>query len=212
MFQSHLDSSAFVTTFHSKVSASTSERDMYLPFAEALNYALEDLSNIRVDGLPGFKAHIVFMPCDKPVLSDREMPGSSFKPDLVVMPLECARETHRLEGVDRPKVSEFLTKITGGSSPVIRWKMVLSAVEMKRKQGKLSWAAPEVFSDENRQVNIMRDTDRQLDEELGDSQPTTCKMDRSPWGHMLKRLNSGFVGNVGILQAVCKRGGDGSRR
>ena len=178
MFQSHLDSFIFLTTFHSKASASTDKWKMYSPFAEVLNHALEDLLNIRVDGLPEFKAHIVFVPYDKPVLSDREIPGLSFKPDLVVMSLECAREAHGLERVDRPKVSEFLTEIPGGAFPVLRWKVVLSAVKMKRKLGKSSWAVPEVFSDGNRQVSIMQDVDLWLNEELVDSQPMTCKVNK----------------------------------
>ena len=86
----------------------------------------------------------------------------------------CRRKGHR------PKVSEFLTEISGGPFPVLRWKVVFSAVEMKRKLGKSSWAVPEVFSNGNRQVSIMQDVDLRLNEELVDSQPTTCKVNKLP--------------------------------
>ena len=78
---------------------------MYLPFAEALNHALEDLSKVQVNGLPGFKTHIAFVPCNKLVSSNRKLPGSRFKPDIVVMLLQDARELHGLETVDTPSVS-----------------------------------------------------------------------------------------------------------
>ena len=43
--------------------------------------------------------HIMFIPYNKPVLSDHEIPGLSFKPDLVVMLLKCAREAYGLKRV-----------------------------------------------------------------------------------------------------------------
>ena len=35
---------------------------MYVPFAEAMNHALELLSDIKVDGLTEFKTHVAFVP------------------------------------------------------------------------------------------------------------------------------------------------------
>ncbi|KAF9647703.1 hypothetical protein BDM02DRAFT_3270005 [Thelephora ganbajun] len=157
-----------------KSSSSTYEWDMYLPFTEALNYALEHLSNIRVNGLPKFKTHIAFVPCNKGVTSGRSLQGSSFKPDIAVMSLQDAREFHGLNQLDTPKASQFIGEITGKSPPgFVSWKTVLSAVEVKRKKDASDWASLKVFNYQERQVNVMRDADQRLDEEPDTPQPTT---------------------------------------
>ena len=130
MSQYDLDSLTFMTVFGSKSLSPTYEPDMYRPFAEALNYAFKCVSNIQVDGLPEFKAHIVFVPCDNPIPSRRE---SLFKPDLVILSLQDARKFHQLEEVDAPDVSRFISEIEGRSLSGLTWEAVLSAVEVDRK-------------------------------------------------------------------------------
>ena len=89
MLQFHANTLAFVTVLCSK-SECDDERRMHRPFTEVSNYALEDLSRIDVDGLPESKSHIVFAVCDKGVLSDHSLCGSSFKPDTAVVSIEDA--------------------------------------------------------------------------------------------------------------------------
>ena len=108
---------------------------MYKPFAEAMNYALERLSEIELDGLPKFKTHIAFVPCNEGVESDCSVPGSLFKPDLAVMSIKDAFEWHGINQTYKLKLSEFVSEIAGKEPPdPISWKTVLSAVEMKRNK------------------------------------------------------------------------------
>jgi hypothetical protein len=181
VFRSCLDSSTIVTAFRSKSSSSTYEWEMYLPFAEALNYALERVSVIGVNGLPGFKTHIAFVPCNKRVPSDRNVLGSSFKPDIVVMSLSDAREFHGLDKLDAP-VSQFISEISGKSpAGFASWKTVLSAVKVKRKKDMSGWSSLEAFRYQDRQASVIEDVDRGLDEELdtSDSQPITREIKTS---------------------------------
>ena len=172
MFQFLLNPFTFVTTSHSKSSASTSECEMYTPLAEALNYALESLSDVRVDGLPEFKAHIVFVPCDKGVPSNRNRPGSSFKPDITVLPLTDARNFYELDKLDTPNVSHFISEIDGKSPPgFASWKTILSVVEVKRKKDMSGWALLEAI--DYGDGCITQDLDQRLNEELDTSQSTT---------------------------------------
>ena len=165
-----------VTALDSKSSSSLHERHMYSPFADAMNLALEHLSKIQVDGLPESKIPIVFVPCDKNVSSDRDSPGTKFKPDLAIMALEDARDFYGLNELDVPKVSQFVSKIPKGTSTgPIGWKTILSAVEMKRNCGRQD--RPPRGSPEPQDI---QDADQQLGEELDTSQPTTCKIDAFP--------------------------------
>ena len=167
----------FVTVVDSKSSSSLYEQNIYAPFADAMNYALEHLSKIQVDGLPKFKTPIVFVPCDRNVSSERDSPGTAFKPNLAIMTLKDARELYGLDELDAPKVSEFVSKIPKGS-PIgsLGWKTILSAVEMKRKRDPRDCPLGALES---------RDVDQQLDEEPDTSQPTTCKIDAFPFEHLL---------------------------
>ena len=107
---------------------------MHLPFTQALNCALRYLSKIQVDWLPEFDTHIVFALCDKAVSSDRDAPGTLFKPDLAVMSLEDAWKFHNLPDV--PSISQFIDRTAKGlPSGSISWKTILSVVEMKRREG-----------------------------------------------------------------------------
>ena len=176
MSWSHPSSTAFVTVFCSKSSSSIAERDMYIPFTEVLNGALGALSGIQVDGLPEFKAHVVFVPCNKLIGSDRELPGSSFKPDVALMSIQDAREFYQLDQLDTPESFQSISKISGKSAPRFpSWNHILSAVELKRKSS-VSQAPLGAFDRQDKQGDFTRDVDQRLDEGLDDSQPTTCKL------------------------------------
>ena len=161
-----------MTVFGSKSLSPTYEPDMYRPFAEALNYAFKCVSNIQVDGLPEFKAHIVFVPCDNPIPSRRE---SLFKPGLVILSLQDARKFHQLEEVDAPDVSRFISEIEGRSLSGLTWEAVLSAVEVKWN-GISMWASLEVFGEQDGKFSATGGANLRLDEEPHDSQPATGKM------------------------------------
>ena len=171
-----------VITFGSRSSSYRTEQEMYTPFADALNHALEPLSDIQVDGLLEFKAHIMFMPCDMTVASNRDSQGSLFKPDVVIMSLEDTRELHKLDKLDTPKVSEFIDKIMGTSCGCVGWNTMLSVVELKRKGS--SWSA---LQGSGSQDSAMQDTDQPLDVEPDTSEPVTCKIDIFLYEHLLTR-------------------------
>ena len=128
---------------------------MYAPLSDALNYGLERLSEIDVDGLPKFETHIVFVPLDEGVASDRDLEGSMFKPDLALMSPAAAcnfrkveesltlsesigktpEKTPSKEGPSKAAPSkntppENPPKVVPSSRP--SWKDILSAVEVKR--------------------------------------------------------------------------------
>ena len=150
---------------------------MYLPLATALNHALEELSGVQANGLPEFKSHIAFVPCDTGVQSGRELPGSSFKPDVALMSIQDARELHRLDRVDGPKVSRLIDEIAEKRIPCsTSWSTILSAVEVKRKSDMSGWASLRAFGQQDRKVGTIRDADQCLDRKLDDSGPTTRKI------------------------------------
>ena len=166
---------------------------MYPPLSKALNYALEDLSNIQVDGLPEFKTHIAFVPCNKGVQSDRKLSGSSFKPDIALVSVQDASEPHEFDQPNTPKVFRLISEITAGiPSSSARWKTLLSVVEVKRKKGVSSWAPLGVFGQQDGRVSTTRDVDQWLDEKLDDSPPATGKVGSLPWEYMLKRAAQRF--------------------
>ena len=84
---------------------------MYAPLADVLNFGLEQVSNIDVDGLPKFEKHIVFVPLDEGVDSDRDLGGSLFKPDLALMFLTTACTFRRITYSERQGPSQFVTKL-----------------------------------------------------------------------------------------------------
>jgi len=149
---------------------------MYAPLSNALNYGLECLSKIDVEGLPQFGNHIVFVPSDKGIKSDRDLDGSLFKPDIALMKLSTARDFLRIKETRGPSVSRFVSKIpnqtTSNRRPPkaslstqvaksnlsknalqaapsrrISWKDILSAVEVKRISGR-KWPKLGTFTDE----------------------------------------------------------------
>jgi len=167
----------------SKTKSST-ERGMYAPLSNALNYGLEHLSKIDVDGLPKIEDHIVFVPSDKGVRSDRDLGGSSFKPDIVLMKLGNACDFCGIKLTRGLNVSQFINKIPMGTtskttpsvqvakpgpsennppqiSPIyqICWKDILSAVEVKR-DSRRTWSTLETFTNEVTSI-----TNKDADEE-----------------------------------------------
>ena len=151
---------------------------MYLPLATALNHALEELSRIQASGLPEFESHIAFVPCDTGVQSGRELPESSFKPDVTLMSIQDARELHKLDRVDGLKVGRLIDEIA--EKPIscsTSWSTVLSAVEVKRGSDMSGWASLREFGQRDGKVGPIRDADQRLDEKLDDSEPTTRKVD-----------------------------------
>ena len=158
---------------------------MYLPFAEAMNYALERLSDIEVNGLPKFKTHIAFVPCNRRVQSNRTTPGSSFKPDIAIMTIQNAYEFHKLQPPDTPKLSKFVGEIAEKSpSGLTNWGAVLSAIEIKRKKD-VDWAMLREFDRQDSRVSVIQDANKRLDEKQDCSQPTTRKIYTFAWEHML---------------------------
>ena len=149
---------------------------MYAPLSDALNLGLECLSEIEVDGLPEFQNHIVFVPLDERVTSDRDLEGSCFKPDLALMSFTTACDFRKIKDTRSLTVSQFINKIpkktrskmgppktppsknvpkntpsknkSTKTSPsyCIGWKEVLSAVEVKRGL-KTNWPTLCTFTD-----------------------------------------------------------------
>jgi len=149
---------------------------MCLLFAEVLNDALERLSGIQVDGLPNFKTHIAFLPCNEDVPSNCNSSGSAFKPEIVLMSIQGARKLYGLDQLDAPAVSEFISEIRGKTSDFTGWETILSAVEVKRKMDMSGWASLGTFDQPDRKVDVIQDADQWLDEILDDSQPRTRKI------------------------------------
>ena len=151
---------------------------MYLPFTEIMNYALEQLSDVEVDGLPEFKSHITFVPSDARVKSNRYSPGSFFGPDIVVMSIQDAYQFYQLDQTDEPTPSEFITKIKGQKpSGSIDWNILLSAVEIKRGSRE-EWSKAGESSHQEGENIPGWDADLRLCERLVDSRITTstCKI------------------------------------
>ena len=84
---------------------------MYAPLSDVLNLGLEGLSKIEVDGLPKFQNHIVFVPLDAGMTSDRDLNGSLFQPDLVLMLFTTACNFCNIESTNDLEVSEFVDEI-----------------------------------------------------------------------------------------------------
>ena len=124
-----------MTPPRSKSLPSANEWEMYLPFAEALNYALEQLSDIQVDELPEFKSHIAFVPCNKRVEFDRNLRGYLLKPDIALMSIRGACEFYELDRLDVPTVSKFVSKITGKSPPALPTGMPYSQLSKLNGRG-----------------------------------------------------------------------------
>jgi len=121
-------------------------------FSDVLNYGLECLSEIEVDGLPKFRDHIVFVPFG--------VEGSSFGPDVVLMSLATVCNFHGITDREGLRVSQFVDKITKKAPPKavpsknappcrIGWEDTYSVVEVKRGQGQEgTWPVIGNFTDE----------------------------------------------------------------
>jgi hypothetical protein len=114
---------------------------MYKPLLEAFNFALEELSEVSLDGLPGFKSNIVCVPWDGAVISPHELPGSTFKPDITINNFSDAP---RLYGINNHslQLSEFVDAILdkqdgegfakANPTPRMEWGDILTTIEVKR--------------------------------------------------------------------------------
>jgi len=202
-----------MTTSRSKSLPFADKWGMYLPFAEALNNALQQLSDIQVDGLPKFMSHVAFVPFNKGVDSHRDLYGYSLKPDIALMSIRGACEFYELDQLHAPNVSQLVSKIAGKSpSGSTNWNSILSAIELERETDVSGWASlPEAFGQQDRQVSALQDADQQLDETSDDSRPTTRKIRLLSQDHMLKELDSGLIRDLDVLEAVRGCGRDGSR-
>jgi hypothetical protein len=173
----HPGLSAVLTAFFSRAALLIREQDSYLPLSGAMNYALERLSEIEVDGLPEFKNHIAFVPCkERAIQTNRITPGSLFKPDIAIMSIEDAYEFYEPGRPYAPKrklcelMNEISQKAPSGSAS---WSTVLSVIEIKR--GKARWASLGVADDKGKQLDPMGDVSDPFDEEQDGSQPVTRK-------------------------------------
>jgi len=84
---------------------------MYAPLSGILNLGLEMVSNIEVDGLPKFQNHIVFIPLDQRVASNRDVAGSLFKPDVILISLGTACDFFKIKYTRSLSVSDFVNRI-----------------------------------------------------------------------------------------------------
>jgi len=126
---------------------------MYAPLSDALNYGLECLSEIHVDGLPEFKDHIVFVPSNKDATSDCDLEGSLFEPEVALMRFTTACDLLKIKVTRSLSVSRFVSKVPKTTperhpqtDPTYRigWKDILSPVEVKQYSSR-KWPILETF-------------------------------------------------------------------
>ena len=173
---------------------------MYLPFAETMNYALEQLSDVKVEGLPEFKSHIAFVPCDAREESDCGIPGSEVKPDLVIMQIQDAYGFYGLNQAEAPTLSQYVAKIKGRLPPdPTDWKTVLSAVELVRGPPKPWPRMRKKFTYQRRSLIPAQRASKRLNEKLDHPRSATRKMNVFLSGHTLTRVHSVFFNDSGII-------------
>jgi hypothetical protein len=149
---------------------------MCVPLSEAMNYALQHLSGINVNGLPAFKNHIAFVPCfERGVPYNRAEFGPSFKPDIAIMSIQDAYEFFEPGRRDGQELSEFISGIAEKTpSGQINWISVLSAIDIRRTDAK--WAPFGVFGDQGGQNDSPTNVDLQPNKEQNNSRFATCKI------------------------------------
>ena len=108
---------------------------MYDPLIKALNYTLDRLSKVNVDGLPEFKEErqIVFARSDTKCIGTETYLQGSYKPDIILIKwskfkTEYGSEHHPYSESYR---SEICCKSRRGKRP-LGWCNILSTVEVKR--------------------------------------------------------------------------------
>jgi len=172
---------------------------MYAPLSDALNYGLECLSEIHVEGLPEFKDHIVFVPSDKDATSDRDLEGSLFEPEVVLMRFTTACDLLKIKVTRSLSVSWFVSKIPRTTperhpqaDPTYRigWKDILSPVEVKQYSSR-KWPILEIFvngaaSITKKDADEELATPRNLDPETSSciSESRTRKIPTLVYGHV----------------------------
>ena len=108
---------------------------MYSPLIKALNSALDQLSKIKVPGLPDFSKdrQIVFARSDARCIESESYLQGSYKPDIVLIRWETLK---KMQGKPRASFSHSYTSDicckSGCDQPKLNWRNLLSTVEVKR--------------------------------------------------------------------------------
>ena len=160
---------------------------MDLLFAEAMNYSLERLSAIEVDGLPQFKSHIAFVPC---IRSYRE--ESSSTPDVAIVSIQDAYKFYRLDGSNAPELSKFVSEISKKSPSGLNWKAVFSAIEINGRKD----VGQDMLRASKWRECATQGIDEFLDEEWVVPQPETCKIDVLSCGYALTTFHSDIFDDI----------------
>jgi len=108
---------------------------MYNPLVGALNYALDQLSEFDVLGLPEFqeKRQIVFARSDAKSISSASYLGGSYKPDIILVKWNMFKKTHeRLDAAYSESYESDICFKSGCDQPDLKWHNILSTVEVKR--------------------------------------------------------------------------------
>jgi len=102
-----------LNALHSEKSPARRERYTYGPLSNTLNYGLECLWEIDVDGVPERSDRIVFVPWDEDMPSDRVINGSLFRPDVILI-FATACDFRGITDKDDLMVSHFVDKAACG--------------------------------------------------------------------------------------------------
>jgi len=108
---------------------------MYNPLVGALNYALDQLSEFDVPGLPEFqeKRQIVFARSDAKSISSASYLNGSYKPDIVLVKWNMFKKTHqRSDAAYSESYESDICFKSGCDQPALKWHNILSTVEVKR--------------------------------------------------------------------------------
>ena len=118
---------------------------MYSPLIKALNHSLDQLSKLKVPGLPKFNKdrHIVFARSDARCIASESYLQGSYKPDIVLLRWGTFKKMQGQPQALFPisYVSDICCK-SGCEQPKLNWRNLLSTVEVKlgskaEKAGKL---------------------------------------------------------------------------
>ena len=108
---------------------------MCSPLIKAWNYALDELSNIKVPGLPDFEEdrQIVFVRSEARYIATESCLQGSCKPDIVLVRWKAYMATR--EKQEAPFTDSHLSDVcceSGLDQPELDWRNLLSMVEVKR--------------------------------------------------------------------------------
>ena len=107
---------------------------MYSPLIKALNYSLDQLSKIKVPGLPKFNQdrHIVFARSDARCIGSESHLQGSYKPDIVLVWWATLKNMQGQPQASFPisYLSDICCK-SGCEQSKLNWRSLLSTVEVK---------------------------------------------------------------------------------